>query len=169
MSSPIRFCRVAAVIAVVGAVCSMPFQKRLQSVAAEPNCGNSGPGAPVSGCYCEVCGSDQCVVVPDTKTTKKWAYSTRLVPFCVKSCPNPFKCRHAASQSCPSCESCVRYKRVLIKREVVTKTAGFKCIPLCEACREARQQQSQPPVRSAGNPRTAEPDSAPGMTHPVLR
>jgi len=83
--------------------------------------------------------------VPDTKTTKKWVYATKLVPYCRTKCPNPLKCRHEACDTCPSCEECVRYKRVLVKREVVTTKAGYKCVPACEACRAKAAAAGQAP------------------------
>ncbi|MSR56402.1 MAG: hypothetical protein EXS05_01860 [Planctomycetaceae bacterium] len=172
MESPIRIRKMAAVIALIGAVCATPAATRLASLAAEPVCGNGGPGCHCRGCGCEVWDGDQCVVVPDTKTTKKWVYSTKLVPFCVKGCPNLFKCRHDACETCPECESCVRYKRVLIKREVVTKTEGFKCIPLCEACRNAKKkakehEKSKPSPMAETKSGSFEPAPVPGTSKPA--
>lgn len=121
--------------ALLGMVCGLRAE-------VGPGCeGQSG------GQYCEGenCLCDRCCLVPDVKTTKKWVYSTKLVPYCKTKCPNPLKCRHDACETCPECEDCVRYKRVLIKREVVTKKNGYKCVPGCEACRaKAQAAQSNP-------------------------
>jgi hypothetical protein len=81
------------------------------------------PGALACGeerCRCESCGAEHCCLVPETKTTKKWVYATKLVPHCQAKCRNPLKSSHDDCGICPSCEACVRYKRVLVKREVVT-------------------------------------------------
>ncbi|MFN0053838.1 MAG: hypothetical protein ACKV0T_16790 [Planctomycetales bacterium] len=104
--------------------------------------------AGADGCRCAQCGCTECILVPETKTVKKWIYCTKVVPYCLKNCRNPLRCRQELCDTCPECEATVRYKRVLIKREVSIKKPGFKCIPLCEACRaEAAKQQE--PVKSA--------------------
>lgn len=170
MPHSISFRRLIAAVALIAAACGIPAMTHLVSLAGEPACGNGAPGCLCSGCGSQMCACDECVVVPDTKTTKRWTYSTRLVPFCVKSCPNPFRCRHDACQTCPACEPCVRYKRVLIKKEVVTKTEGFKCIPLCEACREAEKKAKEiakPSPREDNKPGSSEPAPAPGTPRPA--
>lgn len=110
-------------------------------------------------CVCKFCGSDQCVLVPEIKTSKKWIYATKVVPYCLKTgCRKPCTCRHDDYESCPECESRVRYKRVLVKREVVTKTEGFKCVPMCEACRanlESTKPQATPATAPPVPPATA--------------
>lgn len=167
MSHSIRRPLMAA-FTMLGIVACLSVGGEIGSLAADTGCGDAGPGCHCDQCGSEVCDCDECVVVPDTKTTKKWIYSTKLVPFCVKSCPNPFKCRQDGCESCTECESCVRYKRVLIKREVVTKTEGFKCIPLCEACKAAekkakeQQEKSKAAPKAEKKPDAGEPSPAPG-------
>lgn len=108
---------------------------------------------------CALCGCDHCVVVPDVKTTRKWVYATKLVPYCRTKCPNPLKCRHDACEVCPSCEECVRYKRVLIKREVVTTKDGYKCIPACEACRAKGLVRPERPLPRPESSPVAQPET----------
>ena len=133
-------------------------------------------GAPAASCDAGACdGScdqgnclcDHCTIVPDVKTTKKWVYSTKLVPYCRTKCPNPLKCRHDSCETCPNCEECVRYKRVLIKREVVTKKNGYKCVPGCEACRARAQAAKGSAADMPAPPVPAAPPAPTALREPL--
>lgn len=108
-------------------------------------------------CQCEICGNEHCVLVPETKTTKKWVYATKLVPYCLLKCRNPFHGRDEGCDSCPGCESCVRYKRVLVKREVVTTKQIYKCVPACEACRARAHVPGSSPIPPTKKDAVAQP------------
>lgn len=89
----------------------------------------AGCGTDGSPCTCPHCGGACCRLVPGTKTVKKTVYSCKLVPYCKTKCPNPLRCRHDESETCPTCEERVRYRRVLLKREITTKVPECKCVP----------------------------------------
>jgi hypothetical protein len=78
-------------------------------------------------CYKDVVVRSHCRLVPDTKTVKKTVYSYKTVAFCKPGCPNLLR-RCGDAEACTECECCPRYKRVLVKREIVEKKEGFKCV-----------------------------------------
>lgn len=78
-------------------------------------------------CYREVVVSSRCKLVPETKSVKKAVYSYKDVPYCRPNCPNPLD-RWGDAETCTACECCPRYKRVLVKREVVEKKETMKCV-----------------------------------------
>jgi len=73
----------------------------------------------------------RCVLVPDVKQIKKTVYECKEVPFCLPKLPPLFShLRHDCCDSgpCPECE-CPRYKKVLLKKEIVCKEiCGTKCV-----------------------------------------
>ncbi|MBI3860555.1 MAG: hypothetical protein HY290_01520 [Planctomycetia bacterium] len=78
-------------------------------------------------CYREVVVRSHCRLVPEIKSVKKTVYSYKDVAFCRPNCPNPVR-RCGDAEICTECECCPRYRRVLVKREVVEKKEGFKCV-----------------------------------------
>lgn len=74
-------------------------------------------------------GPHRCVMQPDKKEIKKTVYETKWVPYCL---PNPYCgrcCEGDCNKPCPSCEKCVRWKRVVVKREVVVDViCCYKCV-----------------------------------------
>jgi hypothetical protein len=84
-----------------------------------------GPGACQTGDCCLSCQR-----VLDRKPIKKTVYSCKLVPYCLAACRNPL----ARGQTCcETCETHPRWKRVLLKREIVVgETCGTKCEVVCQ-------------------------------------
>src|SRR5687768_3263549 len=97
----------------------------------------------------------RCRVVEEVKPIKKTVYDFKEVPFCLTKLPHCGHCGH-----CDDCRECkhVRYKRVLIKREITCgETCVTKCIPeefverkLVKVCRPACQCQIPCPAPAAG-------------------
>jgi hypothetical protein len=97
-----------------------------------------------TGCpHCAGCSHDEivyqdvvchrCVMVPDKKQIKKTVYDCKEVPFCLPKLPPFFS--HLKKKDCcdDCCEECVecdcpRYKKVLLKKEVVCEEI---CITKC--------------------------------------
>jgi hypothetical protein len=86
-------------------------------------------------CHCpmvEVCEwqdvvCHRCKIVTEKKPIKKTVYDCKEVPYCLTKLP---KCGHCGQ--CDDCRECkdVRYKRVLIKKEITCgETCVTKCIP----------------------------------------
>ena len=87
----------------------------------------------ISGdCQHQPCIAHECMKVHDTKITKKVVYEVKCVPVCEH---RPAKFLHC--DCCPVCE--LKYKRVLVKREVVSEVCTTKCVPVevpCNCCKE---------------------------------
>ena len=90
-------------------------------------------------CYLEVV-THRCRLVEEKKPIKKTVYECREVPYCEQKLP-----RFLAGEGCPECRECVKYKKVLVKKEVVCgATSRWKCIveqvvhkvPCCNRCQE---------------------------------
>ncbi|HEX6984142.1 MAG TPA: hypothetical protein VF170_02140 [Planctomycetaceae bacterium] len=103
-------------------------------------------------------GPHRCVTRPVVKEVKKTVYETKLVPYCL---PRPWcgVCRGDGRRPCPDCEKCVRWKRVVVKREVVV---GETCCYACTA--EECFPKSGP---SAGSLVPPAPSSMPPGTPPA--
>jgi len=72
----------------------------------------------------------RCKLVPDTKQIKKTIYEVQEVPFCLKKLP-PLFGHHSDCCDCAMCAecSCPRYKKVLVKKEIVCQEiCTSKCI-----------------------------------------
>lgn len=68
--------------------------------------------------------SHRCVLVPDTKAITKTVYECKEVPYCVHRLPKVGECG-----GCLDCLACPRYKKILVKREVVvTEICTTKCV-----------------------------------------
>lgn len=79
--------------------------------------------APDGCCYREVV-THRCVLVPDIKPVKKTVYECREVPYCEHRLPKFGHC-----DCCPECQACPKYKRVLVKREIVVgEICTTKCV-----------------------------------------
>ena len=114
-------------------------------------------------CHCpmvEVCEwqdvvCHRCKMVEEKKPIKKTIYDFKEIPFCLTKLP---KCGHCGS--CDDCRECkdVRYKRVLVKKEITCgETCVIKCIPeefierkLVKVRRPACQCQTPCPAPVAG-------------------
>lgn len=78
-------------------------------------------------------------MIPDVRQVKKTVYETRWVPFCVHE---PF-CLH--DSHCAACEACPRWKRVLVKRQIVVEEiCGYKCA--AQLCAEGCVDEFVPPA-----------------------
>ena len=127
------------------------------------------PGKHCPHCQEEIVYQDvithRCVLVPDVKQIKKTVYECKEVPFCLTKLP-PLFSHHkhdcCDSGSCPECD-CPRYKKVLLKKEIVCKEiCGTKCVieevvervpcrvckpcPYCAACAAGGVQPAGPPA-----------------------
>jgi len=81
---------------------------------------------------CQDCIAHHCVLVPETKQIKKTVYEVQEVPYCLKKLPPLFSFHKRGCDDCAECD-CVRYKKVLVKREIVCQEiCTTKCVP--EAC-----------------------------------
>lgn len=98
------------------------------SAAADSNLlGDSANACPK--CHEGVCFKEvvtyRCKQVPDNKPIKKTVYECREVPYCLHKLP-----RLGHGGCCLECEACPRFKKVLVKKEVVVgETCGTKCVP----------------------------------------
>lgn len=80
------------------------------------------------------CECYYCQQITETKKIKKTVYTIKNVPFCLHQLPGLL--HHGC---CPECECQPRFKKVLVKKEVVVcETCIHKCTPVkappCEAC-----------------------------------
>jgi hypothetical protein len=78
------------------------------------------------------CITHSCKLVPETKQIKKTVYEVQEVPFCVKKLPPLWSLFHHHGcddcEVCPDCQ-CPRYKKVLVKKEIVCKEiCTSKCV-----------------------------------------
>ena len=85
------------------------------------------------------CVTHSCKLVPETKQIKKTVYEVQEVPFCVKKLPPLWSlfCHHGCDECevCPDCQ-CPRYKKVLVKKEIVCKEiCTSKCVVEEHVCR----------------------------------
>ena len=77
---------------------------------------------------CQNCASHRCVLVPEKKQIKKTVYEVQEVPYCLKKLP-PLFGFHKYCDDCAECD-CVRYKKVLVKKELVCcEIPTTKCVP----------------------------------------
>ena len=80
---------------------------------------------------CQDCVNYSCRLVPEVKQIKKTVYEVQEVPFCVKKLPPlcSLFCHHDCDcEPCGECQ-CPRFKRVLVKKEVVCKEiCTSKCV-----------------------------------------
>ena len=77
------------------------------------------------------CVTHSCQLVPAIKQIKKTVYEVQEVPYCVKKCPPLWSLLHHRGCDCEACApcDCVRYKKVLVKREVVCEeVCTTKCV-----------------------------------------
>ena len=79
---------------------------------------------------CE-CVEHSCKLVPEVKQLKKTVYEVQEVPYCVKKLPPICSLFHAHNCDCEVCAECQcpRYKKVLVKKEIVCKEiCTTKCV-----------------------------------------
>ena len=94
-----------------------------QFVAACPHC------PPEQIVYKDVI-CHRCVQVPDKREIKKTVYEVQEVPFCLAKLP-PLHSLLKHDCCCDQCVECTcpRYKKVLIKKEIVCgEICGMKCV-----------------------------------------
>ncbi len=94
----------------------------------------SGPEhAPCPHCKGQIVYQDvvshRCKLVPEKKQIKKTVYEVREVPFCLHKLPH--LCSHLHGDCCDQCRECdcPRYKKVLLKKEIVCEEiCTTKCV-----------------------------------------
>lgn len=87
---------------------------------------------PQASCYYE-CIAHSCQLVPEVKQIRKTVYEVQEVPYCVKRLPPLGSLLHHHGCDCAACAECqcVRYRKVLVKKEIVCKEfCTSKCIPV---------------------------------------
>lgn len=93
---------------------------------------------------CE-CVEHCCKLVPEVKQIKKTVYEVQEVPYCLKKLPPICSLFHHHGCDCEMCAECQcpRYKKVLVKKEIVCKEiCTSKCVieehkvpcQPCDAC-----------------------------------
>jgi hypothetical protein len=94
----------------------------------------AGPGeTPCPHCQGQVVYQDvvshRCKLVPDKKQIKKTVYEVKEVPFCLHKLPPLFGHHHGdCCDQCAECD-CPRYKKVLLKKEIVCEeVCTTKCV-----------------------------------------
>src|SRR5262245_30018346 len=92
----------------------------------------------------EDCVTHSCKLVPETKQIKKTVYEVQEVPYCLKKLPPLLSLFH--HHGCDDCDmgaecKCVRYKRVLVKKEVV---CGEICTSKCVVGEHVERVPCQP-------------------------
>jgi len=88
-----------------------------------------GPPCPEPVCYHDVI-CHRCVQVPDKREIKKTVYEVHEVPFCLPKLPPLHSLLHhnCCCDQCVECQ-CPRYKKVLVKKEIVCgEICGTKCV-----------------------------------------
>jgi hypothetical protein len=95
----------------------------------------SAPAPAYAPAPCQNGPAHRCQLVPATKQIKKTVYEVQEVPYCVKKLPPLFGFHKHGCDDCPECD-CVRYKKVLVKREIVCdEVCTTKCVPMpCGPC-----------------------------------
>jgi len=79
---------------------------------------------------CE-CVEHSCKLVPETKKIMKTVYEVQEVPYCLKKLPPLCSLFHHHGCDCEMCAECQcpRYKKVLVKKEIVCKEiCTSKCV-----------------------------------------
>jgi hypothetical protein len=80
-------------------------------------------GAGSECCYQQVV-VHRCKLAPDNKPIKKIVYELKEVPYCSHKLSHCHDC-----DCCPECKACPKYKRQLVKREIICgEKPGTKCI-----------------------------------------
>ena len=80
---------------------------------------------------CNECVTHSCKLVPETKKIMKTVYEVQCVPYCLKKLPPICSLLHHHGCDCEMCAECQcpRYKKVLVKKEVVCKEiCTSKCV-----------------------------------------
>jgi hypothetical protein len=92
------------------------------------------------------CVEHSCKLVPEMKQVKKTVYEVQELPYCLKKLPplcSLFHHHGCACEICAECQ-CPRYKKVLVKKEIVCKeVCASKCVieerrvpcQPCECCK----------------------------------
>jgi hypothetical protein len=90
------------------------------------------------------CVTHSCQFVPEKKQIKKTVYEVKEVPFCAKKLPPLWRlfCHQACDEceACPDCQ-CPRYKKVLVRKEVVVKEI---CVAKCVVQEHVERLPCQP-------------------------
>src|SRR5262245_37184696 len=89
------------------------------------------------------CVTHSCKLVPEVKQIKKTVYEVQEVPFCLKKLPPLCSLFHHHGCECDQCAECqcVRYKKVLVKKEIV---CGEICTTKCVVDQHVERVPCQP-------------------------
>jgi hypothetical protein len=92
------------------------------------------------------CITHSCRLVPEVKPIKKTVYEVREVPYCVKKLPPLWALLHHHGCDCEACAECdcVRYKKVLVKKEVI---CGEICTSQCVVEQHIERVPCAPPCK----------------------
>lgn len=146
-------------LAVAAALCLPAIGRTADQPAVKP------ASAALPCPHCKGCPHDEivyqdvvchrCVMKPDKKEIKKTVYDCKEVPFCLHKMPSLFSHLHkkdCCDDCCDECRECdcPRYKKVLLKKEVVCKEiCTTKCVieeyvervpvRVCRACPHCSQ------------------------------
>jgi hypothetical protein len=105
-----------------------------------------GPPCPQEQCVCQDCVTHRCKLVPELKQIKKTVYEVKEVPFCLKKLPPLCSLFHHHGCNCEACAECdcPRYKKVLVKKEIVCEeVCGTKCVIECVPCQACQPCQQR--------------------------
>jgi hypothetical protein len=134
----IMYARTFLLGVVVTFVCFMATHVTALEGLIRPRCPHCQSDAGV--CHKEVV-THRCRMVEEKKPIKKTVYECKEVPYCETKLP-----RFLAPNCCPECSDCVKYKKVLVKREITCgETTKMKCVveevvhkvPCCIQCQQA--------------------------------
>ncbi|MFO0902168.1 MAG: hypothetical protein U0939_04160 [Pirellulales bacterium] len=107
-------------LAPIALVCLIAWVAAAQAGGGDDECPHCHEGV----CYQEVV-TWRCKIVPDNKPIKKTVYECKEVPYCEHVLPRFGQC-----DCCPECKACPKFKKVLIKKEIVVgEKCGTKCVP----------------------------------------
>jgi hypothetical protein len=110
----------------------------------------------------------ECKLVPETKQIKTTVYEVQEVPFCLHKLP-PLWGRHGdCCDACREC-GCVRYRKVLLKKEVVCdEICTTKCVVEefvervpCRECCPSCPKYAQPALALPVTPQLADQELVP--------
>src|SRR5438046_2447173 len=115
--------------AVLAAAVGMSAISSLRAVDAPPQ--YYVEQAPQEQIVYQDCVTHSCKLVPETKQIKKTVYEVKDEPFCLKKLPPLWALLHHHGCDCEICADCQcpRYRKVLIKKEIVCKEiCTSKCV-----------------------------------------
>lgn len=111
---------------VIGSISLLAIQVRGANADSGPQYFAVPDQAPACACV-----EHSCKLVPETKQIKKTVYEVQEMPYCLKKLPPICSLFHHHGCDCEMCAECQcpRYKKVLVKKEIVCKEiCTSKCV-----------------------------------------